>query len=136
MGKNNKPTYDTYNHHNSHNSHNTANIPIMYIGIPLNIFSENGGIAFSLKFGQVFNNGLPNEVLKQCQSDPNLRRVFVAVGESARKLNAMRNPNSDISHARAELTRQRNSGRQDRQSRQTPQASPDTVITTDLTDKE
>jgi len=82
---------------------------VIYLGPPM---TEAG---FSINYGAIYSNGLPEEVKEKAKSDSAFSKLLVPVGEAAKTMRELARPGSDLLAAKTKvgreyLERKRNKG--------------------------
>ena len=78
---------------------------VIYLGVPLVEKSKNGTVIYSLNYGTIFSNGLPDLVIERCQNDKDFEKMFVTVEKAGLYIKEMANPDSDFSNSRKKIRR-------------------------------
>jgi len=78
---------------------------VIYLGYPVLEKDDSGSTVFSMNYGTVFSNGLPEVVEEKCKSDADFAKMFVPVGEAGATMRQLSDPDSEFSIARGRLRR-------------------------------
>jgi len=72
---------------------------VIYLGPTMLERSKDGSIAFGIKYGTVFSNGLPDDVAKRQSADKDFAALFVPVASAPTSMKRLAQPETEISAA-------------------------------------
>ena len=75
---------------------------VIYLGDTITEKDSLGQVVFQVVERTIFNNGLPAEVLKRCETDNNFKKMFVSIDDTAKCERLLKDSDSDLALAKAE----------------------------------
>jgi len=72
-------------------------LKLVYLGVPMIEKGKDGQVLFQIKYGQIFNNGLPKEVEDRATEDKDFAKMLVEFKDVGRVMNELSKHESNLS---------------------------------------
>ena len=79
---------------------------VMYLGESFFEKTRDGDITIHIKYGQIFNNGLPKEIKELCKTNKDFAMLFVPVGDVSTVMKEMKKPDNRYNECKRNIREQ------------------------------
>jgi len=78
---------------------------VIYLGPPMMERSADKQVSFSINYGTIYSNGIPEDIAKRIKDDPNFAKLFKPVVDAPKAMKELMNKDSDLSAAHKSVSK-------------------------------